>query len=254
MESTHLRLAGVTCLSLEGKGPREAFLFDPHRLALPSWAVALEGRPAATLITLDRHFDLVPPSEPASVPHREQGLRALDEYTRWELSVRNTDHVIAAMEAGLVGDVVAVARSSPEGAFAGESWTDRRGGVHRILRSRTLDRLVEGYGTADASPWARELSALLEDGGPILLDLDLDCFTTTSDADPTEILPWPGDIIRRFLLPEGSERFWSDVLGRCVAFTWAREPYHCGGVVPAARLFEEAAPIVFRELLGVDVP
>lgn len=255
MESTHLRLAGVTCLTLHvDKGPREAFVFDPHRLALPSWAVALEGRPPATLITLDRHFDLVPPADPSAVPHREEGIRALDDFTRWGLSVRNTDHVIAAMEAGLVGDVIAIARSHPAGAFDGEVWTDRRGVSHRFLRDRSLDRITDGYGTPSASPLAREVEALLSKGAPILLDLDLDCFTTVSDADPTEILPWPAEVIRRFLFPEGAEAFWDDVLPRCVAFTLAREPYHCGGLRAAARLFEDAAPVIFEELLGGEVP
>ena len=80
----HLRLAGVIRLSLAGgRGPSDAYVFDPHRLALPSWACALgEAGPAALLVTLDRHLDMVPPREPAAVPDWSAGLRALDEHAR----------------------------------------------------------------------------------------------------------------------------------------------------------------------------
>lgn len=251
----HLRLAGITRLSLHGgRGPTDAYVFDPHRLALPSWALALEGKPPALLVTLDRHFDLVAPADPAAVPDRSAGLRAIDEHARWSLAVRNTDHVVAAMEAGLIGDVIAIARAKPAGAIEAPSWTDRRGGLHRIVRATNVDRIADGFGTDAPGPGAREVEPLLEGDGPIVLDLDLDCFTTPSDADPTELLPWPRELIRRFLLPEGSAPLWDRILSRCVALTLAREPYHCGGLVAGARLFEEAAPVLFEELLGVELP
>jgi hypothetical protein len=56
------------------------------------------------------------------------------------------------------------------------------------------------------------------------------------------------------VLPEGSGPFWRAVLEKCRALTFAREPYHCGGVVAGNRLFEDAAEVVFRELLGADLP
>ena len=44
------------------------------------------------------------------------------------------------------------------------------------------------------------------------------------------------------------------MLDRCEVLTFAREPAHCGGVVEANHLFAEAAEVVFRELLGADLP
>jgi hypothetical protein len=252
--SAHLRLAGVTRLALAGRGPRDAYLFDPHRLALPCWALALGGRGPALLVTLDRHLDLVPPNDPAGIPDAAAGLRALDEHARWHLDVRNVDHVIAAMEAGLVGDVLALGRARPEGALSASTWTDRRGGVHRIAVAPSVAHVADGFGTPAPSPHAAAAAALLAGEGPVLLDVDLDCFTTPSDADPTTLLPWPGEAIRDYLFPEGAAAFWDAVLPRCVALTLAREPYHVGGVVAAGRLFETAAAVVFEELLGVGTP
>ncbi len=250
----HLRLAGVVRLGLSGRGPQDAFLFDPHRLALPSWAVALGERRNALLVTLDRHLDLVPPASPKEIPDASAGLRALDEYARWELDVRNYDHILAAMECGLVGDLIVIARARPRGAWEGSTYTDRRGQVHRIVVAPHIDRLSDGYGTREASPESKEAETLLSTGAPVLLDVDLDCFTTPSDADPTEIVPWTRELIRRHLLPAGSERFWDVVLSRTIALTFAREPAHSGGVIAANRLFEDAAEVLFRELLKTDLP
>ena len=249
----HLRLAGVTRLSLSGgRGPRDAFVFDPHRLALPCWALALEGGPPALLVTLDRHFDLVPPRAP--VPPASRGLRALDEFTRWELDVRNYDHILAAMDAGLVTDAILIARARPRGAVDAELWRDSRDVEHALLGASTVDRLSEGFGTPSAGPRAQEALRLLARADRILLDVDLDCFTTLSDADPTAVLPWPRDVIRQHLLPEGSDAFWDAVLSRCVALTVAREPHHCGGLLASGELFRVMAEVLFGELLRVEPP
>ncbi|MCI0573599.1 MAG: hypothetical protein L0Y66_22905, partial [Myxococcaceae bacterium] len=124
----------------------------------------------------------------------------------------------------------------------------------RLLVASTVDRVAEAYGCPTARPLAREAEALLSRAGQVLLDVDLDCFTSPSDADPTEVLPWPKGTIRTFLLPEGSGPFWDAVLARCSALTLAREPYHCGGLVASGRLLEEALGVLFGELLGADLP
>lgn len=251
----HLRLAGVTRLSLAGgRGPGDAFLFDPHRLALPCWALALEGGPPALLLTLDRHFDLVPPGGLRPAPLASEGLRALDEYARWELDVRNYDHLLAAMEAGLLTDAVLIARARPRGAVEGNAWTDRRGREHRLLAAPTIDRVSEGFGLPSATPQASEAERLLAQAERVILDIDLDCFTTPSDADPTTVVPWPRALIREHLLPRDSERFWAAALERCVALTLAREPLHCGGLLASGALLQDAAEVIFRELLGAEPP
>jgi hypothetical protein len=68
------------------------------------------------------------------------------------------------------------------------------------------------------------------------------------------VVPWPVELIRDQLLPAGSKDFWSRVLGKCVGLTFARESGHSGGLVAGNRLFNDAAQVIFRELLGVDLP
>ncbi|XXF76867.1 hypothetical protein P2318_27990 [Myxococcaceae bacterium GXIMD 01537] len=248
----HLRLAGVIRLALGGgRGPRDAYVFDPHRLALPSWACALGDGPPALLVTLDRHLDTVVPREPAAVPSREAGLRALDEHARWALDVRNYDHILAAMEAGLVGDALLIARTRPRGAFAGDTYVDTRGRPHRLVAVPTVDRAAEAFLAPAPGDAVRDVLAAAP---RVLLDVDLDCFTSLSDADPTTVLPWPRDIIRGFLLPEDSEPFWEAVLEKTVALTLAREPHHCGGLLASGALFGDVAEVLFRELLRAEPP
>jgi hypothetical protein len=251
--SHHLRLAGVIRLALSGgRGPRDAYVFDPHRLALPSWACALgEGGPPALLVTLDRHLDTVVPRAPEAVPERAAGLRALDEHARWALDVRNYDHILAAMEAGLVGDALLIARARPRGAFAGDTYVDSRGRAHRLVAVPTVDRAAEAFSAPAPGDAVREV---LERAERVLLDVDLDCFTSLSDADPTTVLPWPRALIREFLLPEGSGPFWEAVLERAVALTLAREPHHCGGLLASNALFGDLAEVLFRELLHAEPP
>jgi hypothetical protein len=88
----------------------------------------------------------------------------------------------------------------------------------------------------------------------VVLDIDLDCFTTRSDGHPDEVLCWDAEQIESFLKPPGSERFWTSVLARTQLVTIAREPYHCGGFERAARLWLAFSEVFFRRLLGVPAP
>ena len=248
----HLRLAGVTRLSVQGRSAMDVWVFDPHRLALPCWAMALAGKPPALLITLDRHFDLVAPT--AEVPLASAGLHALDDVARWNLDVRNVDHILAGMDAGLISDVLAVARATPRGAVTSDAWVDRRGTSHAICRTPSWSRVADGFGMPHASPEARWLWTALERSSGVILDLDLDCFTTPNDVDPTDLLCWPLEQIRAFLMPEDSEPLWEAVLSKTVAVTLAREPHHCGGLTASAKLFEDFAQAFFVQLLRATPP
>ncbi len=239
-----LRLSGITHLTL-GKSPPDAFVFEPHRLALPSWAWALrDGPKPAVLVTFDRHLDLVAPKV---LPPPDADVLAIDEYARRKLDVRNVDHILAAMEAGLLSDAVVIARSRPEGCVTGDRWVDSHGVTHRLLVAPSLDRLVN-------SPMGVDAAKLISQAHATLLDFDLDCFTTMCDADPLSVVPWPVELIREQVLPPGSESWWADVLAKCKGLTFARESAHCGGMVAGDRLFASAAQVVFKELLRVDLP
>jgi hypothetical protein len=158
------------------------------------------------------------------------------------------------MEAGLVSDALLFARAQPVGSVKAAAWRDSRGGVHELVATPLVDTVSASFGTERASPEGRRVRTLLDRAEVVLLDVDLDCFTSPSDADPTTVLPWPEEVIEAHLLPRGSEAFWDAVLSKCVALTIAREPAHCGGLVASGRLFEAAARVLFQRLLRTDLP
>ena len=241
------RLAGVITLTLGGRGPKVAFVFDPHRLALPCWALAKGNGPPPLLLTLDRHFDLVPPT--VRTP-KGLSVMALDAHARLALDVRNYDHVLAALDGAVISDVICLARAEPVGCFDGPVWQQG----HQVVRGRTVDSISADFGSERASPESRRAFELIERAERIILDLDVDCFTSSSDADPTTVLPWPPQVIREYLMPLGSEAFWGAVLPKCVAMTVAREPNHCGGLVAGGQLFEQVVTVLFTGLLQTDLP
>ena len=122
---------------------------------------------------------------------------------------------------------------------------------HTSVVVPTVDRAAEAYNAPAPGDAVREMLASAE---RVLLDVDLDCFTSLSDADPTTVLPWPRSVIREYLLPPDSESFWEAVLERCVALTLAREPHHCGGLMASGELFRDVAEVLFRELLRTQLP
>lgn len=235
-----MKRGGIIELDLDGRGPKRGFVFDPHRLAMSCWA-EVSDRPSL-LLTLDRHFDTVPPVNP---PERGLSVDALDLHAREKLDHRNYDHVLASMSAGLISEAIIVARAKPVGSVTVRD---------DLITAPTLDLISAEWGTAHATPEGKRAFAAVERAKSIILDVDLDCFTTPSDADPTTIVPWSLELIRDFIKPRGSEAFWSSVLGKCVGFTFAREPSHCGGLIASGRLFEHACQVLFVELFQTDLP
>lgn len=240
---------GVIELSLGGRGPRHAYVFDPHRLAVGPWA-RHAGPSGSLLLSFDRHLDTVVPLHPP-----EPGLSpdALQVHAERHLDERNFDHILAAMNAGVVTHAILVARARPGGAHLGP-WVDSSGRTHELLVAPTLASLCVDFGRPSSPDLARQAYALLASAQRIILDVDIDCFTTLSDAQPLTVIPWPLEVIRQHLFPDDHQPFWDLVLSKCVVFTCAREPNHCGGLIHGARLFENAAQVLFHELLKTDLP
>ncbi len=240
------RLPHVHRVTTRARGrPLEVFVFDHHRGAFSLWALAAQaqGGPLA-LVSFDRHFDLERPASPP--PGAASPLEALEGYARLRLSAANDDHVVAAMEAGSIGDAALFARSHApkEPPFPGrfQPYVDARGRPHFCHVAKGPD---------DAGP---ELLAWLERAGPVALDIDLDCFTTLSDGQPDEVVPWDAELIDAYLRPPGSERLWGALLERVAVITLAREPYHCGGFSRGAKLWLAFCEVFFRGVLGVPAP
>jgi hypothetical protein len=226
---------------VEGR-PVELFIFDHHRTAFTIWCheATRLGGPLA-LFTLDRHMDLGTPALPP--PAADAPLEALDAYARHRLAPSNDDHIVAALEAGAIADAVVVARShAPPSLDAFRPYRDARGGLHRFAFAKSPAFLV-------AAP-----NPLPPGDGPLVLDVDLDCFTTMSDGDPDDVLIWDEEQMLRWLQPPGADDLWAQLRARVSVVTLAREPFHCGGFDRGAELWRRFSRVFFRDLLQTDAP
>lgn len=220
----------------------DVFIFDHHRTAFTLWCHAAKERGGAlTLLTLDRHFDFEP--APADVPAFTSSLAELDLFARHRLEPSNDNHVRAAMQSGAIDDALAIARShAPSDLGTLALWHDADGRAHRLIDAPTLDRRPSTFDDA------------LDQAHALVFDVDLDCFTTRSDAHPDEVLAWDGERIEAFLAPPGTEHFWAAVRKKTQLITLAREPFHSGGFAQAARLWLDFSEVFFERILRVPAP
>lgn len=243
MPAPTLALADVHRITAPVHGrERDIFVFDHHRTAFTLWchAAAQLGRPLV-LVTLDRHMDLGTPQVLA--PDCAMPLHSLDLFARHSLAVSNDDHIVAALEAGAISDALVVARShEPPSLEVFRPFKDVRGRDHRFVFAPTVAHVHE------------DGLALVREATDVVLDIDLDCFTTRSDGHFDEVLTWDAEQIEGFLQPPHAGEFWNTVLERTRLITLAREPYHCGGFTRGARLWIDFAEIFFRRVLGVPPP
>lgn len=217
----------------------DVFVFDHHRTAFTVWSLAAQREGPLTLLTLDRHMDLGVPAKVA-LPYTSDA-RALDGFARHDLAPSNDDHIVAAMEAGAIDHAAVVARSHwPPDLGAFRPYRGRTGRLHECAFSPSLER---------ASP---ELVDRVLASDRLVLDIDLDCFTTRSDGHVDEVITWDESLIDAFLRPDRFD--WAPVLDRVRVVTIAREPYHCGGLGRGAALWHSFARVFFERLLGVPAP
>ena len=86
------------------------------------------------------------------------------------------------MNAGVLSDAIVIARAKPVGAVTFD-W-----GAHEVISAATLDLISAEWGTPHATPEGKRAHAAVQRATRIVLDVDLDCFTTPSDADPTTVV------------------------------------------------------------------
>jgi UPF0489 domain len=243
------RMVGITEVHLSSAQKRRAFFFEPHRLALPCWALE-NGHRSTVLLTFDRHFDLVPPLHRPSNALRGE---ALYEFAREKLSVRNYDHILAAIDCGVIDHVVAVARAWPQGAYRERTVEDAQQGQHQLVHLTDLDDVSGCFEAERSLPESMLVKTLIEQADNVIVDIDLDCFTSPSDVNPTVVIPWTRELIRAHLQVD-AKAMWSQILRKTRVITCALEPAHCGGLVASHQLFATFAQFFFESLLGVDVP
>lgn len=209
------------------------------------------------LVTFDRHDDAKVPTTSAMAQLKKfrtnpPNERDLFSFVEWELSVLDDDWLLAAMELGVVGDVINIGAEETPNLNGFETvYTDQQQTKHRIWQIPHIHSALGHQGALsdthqeqfqplwDALGWApipgpRDLN---EQSGAakIVLDFDLDCFAGELSG---HTLAWPFDLIHERMNKRSSidrTRGWSakTLLGelepRILFRTIALESPYCGG-------------------------
>ncbi|MDY0012204.1 MAG: hypothetical protein RBS40_04855 [Rhodocyclaceae bacterium] len=206
----------------------EIAVVQDHRFAFFYWMKwrnrQEKSSPPPTLVSLDWHQDLVSPDELEC-----EWLRALDmgdykaaAFFCWDkLHCANDGHLLAAAYLNLIGDIHIVKKQQDD---YGDVFVDRDGRTHRVRCYDSMDALVEAVS--------------LQEHESVILDIDLDYFTESTDAH--------GGGADLQLVPDGeieaclnaSSPFMSWVLPRLAGMTIATEPEFCGGLANSHHLLD----------------
>jgi hypothetical protein len=208
-------------------GRHDVLVHEDHRWVLALVADAQQRgilpRPAPVVL-FDRHTDCADPRRPLPADCTVEGILNLCQN---HLSAHDDDWILAGIEMGLLADVF---------IFGVD---DRVGDLPRSVGGHGVFGRWEMPG--ELGPVGANARRLLEDSGPILLDIDLDCF-----AYPyrNAVWPWTEKMFRQHFSPP--QPLWASLLKRARLITICREEGCCGGKAHADQILELCEQFLFR--------
>ncbi|MCW9705627.1 hypothetical protein [Fodinibius salsisoli] len=210
----------------------EKAIMMEHRFAFffwMKWTRVLQShswlqQEAPTLVTIDWHRDLAPPTA-----EQKEGLDRLNsanlsevaQYVWKKFDQTNDGHILCAAWLNLVGDIILLKNSADS---MQHTFTDRNGHRHTIREFRELNQL-ENY-----------LQQRKDKN--IFLDVDLDYFIHGKGniVYPDTFEPYSAQEIKAVI--DYENKFFKYLLPRIDGMTIAQEPSYCGGIVNSCRIME----------------
>lgn len=205
---------------------KEILIHEDHRWVLPLVVDAqqrgLLPRPVPVAL-FDRHTDCAQPRRPLpAIATVEDALRLCEDH----LSPHDDDWLIAGIETGILADVF---------LFGVD---DRMGDLPLAVGNQAV------FGRWEMPGFLPEVGVnarrLLEGSGPILLDIDLDCFAY---AYRDQVWPWSEEIFAHQF--SGEQTLWRSLVQRAGLITVCREAGCCGGDAHADRIWNLCRKFLF---------
>ncbi|MFH5831169.1 hypothetical protein ACG2F4_05740 [Halalkalibaculum sp. DA3122] len=200
----------------------ELAIFNDHRYSFfywLKWTRKLQNgwnTPPPTLVTIDWHRDLAPPSEAEKRmlnDLHQQNLQTVVEFTTNGLDPHNDGQILSAAWLNLVGDIILLKNYGMEQQ---DVWPDQLDNAHQILEFR------------DPSRFQSEIVS--RDNERFFLDIDLDYFIKNKVAPyQREKVELYGDEEIKSLIDPNS-RLFIFLQERLEGITLATEPRYCGGI------------------------
>lgn len=213
---------GVAHPSGDAEREIELAIFKDHRYSFFYWLKwtrqlrQTEPEATPTLVTIDWHRDLAPPSDDEREKLSNLGrhnLQDVREFTINGLDAHNDGHILSAAWLNLIGDIILLKNY---GRDQQDSWGDCEGSEHQILEFN------------DFETFSSEL--LQRDGQHLYLDIDLDYFIHNKVApyQRTDVEMYEDEKIRSVIDPENE--LFQHLFKRLEGITLAKEPRYCGGL------------------------
>lgn len=208
------------------------------------------------LITVDKHFDLTPLEDEAKDSLNEF-LNTSEDFSIHDLRniieenfrPTNSSFIYAAMELGIVNDVLIVSPDNAE-SLKKDNYIDRRGIEHFLYYtiSPTNFWFPRGRGILNdiSNPRKNEIKEKIENS-QIIIDFDLDYFTYHKDEKTFIISRDNFDHI--FLNSYRGDNLPYLITEKSSVITIALEPLFCGGIKICARILDVFINEYLAELL-----
>lgn len=217
----------------------ELAIFKEHRFAFyfwNRWNNSLEPKqPSPTLITIDWHRDLAPPSDDEKEALNQLDLAEEDHVSAFiwsKLNTHNDSHLLSAIYRNIIGDVFLLKNYGD----ASESvYEDCEESNHRILEFKHIKNLEDALSQRQDERY--------------ILDLDLDYFVKSKvySHQLDEVEPYTREEIAEIIDP-GSELF-QELFQKLEGITIATEPRYCGGILKSNRILEHVLQLLFNDEL-----
>lgn len=205
----------------------EMAIFKEHRFAFyfwSRWTNKLGKQCAPTLITIDWHRDLAPPSDTET-----EALELLDlsdedkvsEFIWSKLNTHNDSHLLSAAYLNIIGDIILLKNY---GDSSENEYGDSFGNKHRIREFRNFEDF--------------ENAVLADDSKHAYLDLDLDFFVKGKvySHQLEEVNPYSREEIAEIIDPESP--LFKHIFKNLKGITIATEPRYCGGILKSHHILE----------------
>lgn len=230
-------------ISHPGGGDRtiEKAIIMEHRFAFFFWMKwrnllldkNLLGQSSPTLITIDWHRDLAPPSNEMKKQLLEldqSNLSDISNFVWAKFDQTNDGHIHCATWLNLIGDVILYKNT---GQYQEETVTDHRGDKHSVYEFHEFDRFQDFVlGRSDKN---------------IFFDIDLDYFIHGKGNRfySDDFRRYTDDEIKKLINPR--EQVFRHILPNIDGLTIALEPGYCGGISNACKIMDVVNSQFFDE-------
>lgn len=220
-------------------GTIELAIFKEHRFSFyfwNRWSIDLAEKPdPPTLITIDWHRDLAPPSAAEKQALEQLDLTDQDEVSKfvWSgLDAHNDSHLLSAAYLNIIGDIILLKNY---GEPAESNFEDRFGNAHRIFEFQSFENFED--------------TIVTQKSGCCYLDIDLDFFVKGKvfSHQMEEVTTYTDKEIAKII--DNRSPLFTHLLPGLEGITIASEPRYCGGIIKSNRILETVLGRLFTDEL-----